>query len=832
MRFDAILQDIRYALRGLRKKPGFTLAVVVTLALGIGANAAMFGIVDRLLFRAPSYMKDPDRVNRVYLVRTFDGKENYGAWFQYTRFKDLERWTTSFDVSAAMTDAQTAVGVGENAREMRVGAVSASYWQLFDARPVIGRYFTAAEDTTPMGASVAVLSYPFWQSRYGGRADALGQRIKIAKVDYTIIGVLPPNFTGTSEERVPVAWIPITTYAGTEFTWNPKDLSNWYQKYNISWMQMLARRKPGVSVAAASADLSNAFRRSYAKQREMSPQTTLMELAKPRAIAASVLAARGPQASEVSKVARWVSGVAMIVMLIAAANVANLLLARALRRRREVAVRLALGVSRARLLSQLLTESLILALLGGVAGLAIAQWGGAVLRTQFLREADGVRVLGDDRTLLFAAAAVIVVGLLTGLAPAFQSTRGDLTTSLKSGAREGTYHRSRTRIALLVLQGALSVVLLVGAGLFVRSLNNVRGLRMGYDIDPILWVSVEERGEKLTDAEKKSLRERLAAEAKTLPGVANAARAVTVPFWMTWNEDIYVAGWDTAALNKMGSFNIQGASPDYLATMGTRLIRGRNIEASDSKEAPKVMVVSQSMATRLWPGKDALGQCVRVGSDTMPCTNVVGIAEDIRSSDEFNKDNMLYYYRPIDQVQQEGGGLFVRVRGDDAARAMEGIRRSLQKLMPGASYVTVRPMSEIFGPTIRSWQLGATMFVAFGSLALILAGIGLYSVIAYNVVQRTHELGVRVAFGAQVRDVIRLVLGEGLRVAAAGIVIGGSIALVAVRWVAPLLFNVDPRDPLVFGFVVAVLLGAAVLASLIPALRAARVDPNVALRSE
>src|SRR6185503_16093393 len=469
---------------------------------------------------------------------------------------DLERWSTSFDVAAAMTDANPAVGVGDNAREMRVGAVSASYWSLFDMRPVIGRFFTAAEDTTPVGAPVTVLSYAFWQSRYGGRSDALGQRVKIAKVDYTIIGVAPANFTGNSEERVPVAWIPITAYAGTEFTWNPKDLHNWYEKYNISWMQMVVRRKPGVSVDVATADLTNAFKRSYQKQRDMSPQTTLPEIARPRAVAASILAARGPNPSEVSKVARWVSGVAMIVMLIAAANVANLLLARALRRRREVAVRLALGVSRARLLSQLLTESLILAVIGGTVGLVVAQWGGAILRTQFLKDAQSVSVLADDRTLLFAGVAVVVVGVLTGLAPAIQSMRGDLTTSLKSGAREGTYHRSRMRVALLVLQGALSVVLLVGAGLFVRSLNNVRGLRMGYDIDPILWVSVEERGEKLSEAEKKSLRDRLHQEAKSLPGVANAARAVTVPFWMTWNEDIHVAGWDTAAINKMGQFNI------------------------------------------------------------------------------------------------------------------------------------------------------------------------------------------------------------------------------------------------------------------------------------
>ena len=831
MRLDAIRQDLRYALRGLRQKPGFTIAVALTLALGIGANAAMFTVTDRLLFRPPSFMTEPDRVHRVYLVRTFDGKENFGSWFQYTRFKDLERWTTSFDVVAGTSDSRVAVGVGENAMEMQIGAVSASFWRLFDLRPAAGRFFTAAEDTTPTGAAVAVLSYPFWQSRYGGRADAIGQQLKIAKTDYEIIGVAPKGFAGTATNRIPVVWVPITTFAAHEFNWNPNDLSNWHQKYNISWMQMLARRRPGVTPQAATADLTNAFKRSYAKQREMSPQTTREDIAKPRAVAGSVLTARGPQPSEVSRVARWVSGVAAIVMIIAAANVANLLLARALRRRREVAVRLALGVTRGRLLSQLLTESLLLAMLGGALGLVVAHWGGSVLSSLFLPGNDGISVLRDGRTILFAAAAVLVVGVLTGMAPVFQSGRGDLTGALKAGAREGTYHKSRTRTALLLVQGALSVVLLVGAGLFVRSLDNVRSLRMGYDIAPILWIGVQERGEQLSPAEKTALRERLAETARGLPNVANATRAVTVPFYMTWDEGIFVPGLDSGVVNAMGSFRIQSAAPEYLATMGSRLLRGRFIDRTDTEGSPRVMVVSETMARKLWPGKDALGQCVRVGSDTVPCTTVVGIAEDVRAGEDFADDALLYYYRPITQASPAMGGLFVRVRGS-AEREAEAVRRALQKVMPGTSYVTAQPMTQIFAPTIRSWQLGATMFVAFGGLALVLAAIGLYSVIAYNVTQRTHELGVRVAFGAQVRDLVRLVLGEGLRLATAGIVIGAGIALYAGRWVAPLLFDVRATDPLIFAGAIAVLLLTATVATLIPAMRASRVDPNVALRSD
>jgi len=829
MLFETIWSDIRHAARGLRQRPGFAAAVVITLGLGIGANAAMFGIVDRLLFRAPSYLADPGRVHRVYLVRTFDGKENPGSHFQYTRFKELERWSRSFDVASAVSESQAAFGVGPEARQMRVGGVSGSYWTLFDARPALGRFFGAAEDTTPSGARVVVLSYPYWQSRYGGRADALKETIRIGNAEYAVIGVAPRGFFGVAEPG-PAVWVPITAWAAAEFTWNPKDPYNWFQKYNISWMQMLVRRKPDVSVQNATLDLTSAYLRSYAAQRAISSGTTPAEITKPHALLGSVLAERGPQASDVSKVASWVLGVAFIVMLIAAANVANLLLARSLSRRREVAVRRALGVTRGRLLRQLLTESLLLAGLGGVVGIVVAQWGGSILRAQFLRDVNEVSVLGDSRTLVFASLAVILIGVLTGLAPALQSNRADLTTSLKSGVREGTLHRSRTRTALLLIQGALSVVLLVGAGLFVRSLIKVRGLRLGYDVEKLLFVSVEERGEKLTSAEKDALRNRLLTRAQALPGVESASRAVTVPYWMTWNEDIFVPGLDTAAINHMGSFTIQASTSEYLRTAGTRLLKGRFLEPSDTRNATNVIVVSEAMEKALWPGQNAIGKCVKIGADTAPCSPVVGVAENIRSA-SFEDDPMLHYYRSIDQVAADQGGLLVRVRGEAEAMS-ETIRKALQTDMPGASYVTARPMNEAFEPNIRSWRLGATMFVAFGTLALVLAGIGLYSVIAYNVVQRTHELGVRAAFGARAADLIRLIVREGLRVTTVGMAIGVAVALLGGRWISPLLFRVNAYDPWVIGSAIALLLGAGLLACLIPAARAARVDPNVALRTE
>jgi len=818
------LQDFRYALRTLAKSPGFTLGVVLTLALGIGANVAMFSVVDRMLFRPPPLLHDAGATHRIYLAQTWSGKEQAGGYMQYARYVDLTSWTTAFARTAAFTEQDLAIGVGTEAREMRVGIVSAAFFGFFDAPPALGRYFTAAEDSPPNGTAVAVLSHAFWQTRYGGRPEVLGSTLQIGPTVYTIIGIAPEGFVGLWPVQRPVAFIPITSHASALAAGRRE---TWWTTYSWQWLSMLAQRKPAVSVAAANADLTNAYLRSYAAQRPGSPGLTPAEIARPHAFVASVLSERGPNESNFAKVATWISGVALIVLLIACANVANLLLARALRRRREIAIRLALGVSRARLLSQLFTESVLLALLGGLAGLVVAEWGGAVLRAQFLAKSSEVSVMGDARTLLFGGVAALCAGLLTGLAPAL-TQHADVAGDLKAGAREGTFQRSRMRIALLVLQGALSVVLLVGAGLFVRSLRHVRVIPLGYDVDPVLLVDLNLRGMQLDSARNVALRRELLETARAIPGVEHASRQLTVPFWITWDLDLHVAGIDS--VHRLGDFELNAVTPEHFATLGTRILRGRGIEAQDGEHAPRVMVASQAMAKTLWPGRDPIGQCVRVGADTAPCSYVVGVAQNIKS-EQLGDDPGLFYYLSTAQWHPEQGGLFVRTHGE-AARSAETIRRSLQPVMPGAAYVTVTPLREILGEQTRSWQLGATMFLAFGALALALAAIGLYSVMAYNVAQRTQEMGVRATLGAQQRDLVGLVLNEGLRVGVVGIVIGVVIALAGGQWVGPLLFQESPHDPLVFGFVAVVLLGTTVLASFVPSRRAARVDPMVALRSE
>ena len=824
---DALYHDLRYALRTLAQRPAFTLGVVLTLGLGIGANVTMFSVVDRMLFRPPPLLRDPGLTHRVYLVTTYQGREFASNTVQYARYRDLTNWTTSFARTAAFTEEDLAIGNGADTREMRVGIVSAGFFGFFDAPPAIGRYFTASEDSPPNGTAVVVLDYGFWETRYNGRDDVLGTTLQIGPTVYTIIGVAPRGFVGLWPNQRPVAFIPITSYAAAMAVGKHFGSDSWWTTYTWRWSSMLVQRKPGVGNATADADLTNAYLKSYVAQLTTAPAMPKPQQARPHALAASVLSERGPNESSFAKVATWVSGVAVIVFFIACANVANLLLVRSFQRRREVAIRLALGVSRARLVSQLLTESLLLAVLGGLAGVLVADWGGVWLRAGFLPRSAAANVVNDPRSLFFAGTVALVAGLLIGLAPALQLRRG-LLNDLKAGARGVAYRRSRTRIGLLVLQGALSVVLLVGAGLFVRSLQHVRDVPLGYDVDRVLLVEPNMRGERLDSARMVGLRRELLTTAQSIAGVERAALQLTTPFWSSWDVPLYVAGIDS--VDRLGEFDLNAVSPDYFATVGTRIVRGRGISDGDSRNAPPVMVVSEAMARALWPGRDPIGQCVKVNALSAPCATVVGVANNIKVQ-QLGDDPALLYYLSAEQWHPDRGGLFVRTRGS-ATGASESIRRELQRAMPGASYITVTPLSEIIGHETRSWELGATMFLIFGALALTLAAIGLYSVIAYSVAQRTPELGIRTALGAQFGDVIRLVLREGLTLGLIGVAIGVALALLGSRWVGPLLFNESPHDPVVFGGVAAVLLGVAALASYIPALRAARVDPVVALRTE
>ena len=825
---DAFTSDASYAARGLRANPGFATAVVATLALGIGVNAAIFPIVDRLLFRLPPMLAAPELTHRVYLaLPTPDGAEQFfPEEISYPYYQTFRRETKSFARTAQYTDVIAVVGTGSAMRELPIGIVSGTFFSFFDAPPALGRYFGPADDRPPAGAPVAVLRYDTWQSRYGGKPDVIGSTLRIGSSIYTIIGVAPRGFVGILPENPPVAFVPTAAWQAASFAASGRK-GSWWTSQQINTGTLLVQRRSDIELRAANADLTKVMAGIWAEWMGGSGLNTIARY-KPSAMAASLLSERGPNRTRVAQVSALVGGMAVIVLLIACANVANLHLARAMRRRREIAVRLALGVSTRRLLSQLVSESVMLSVVGGVVGLAAGQLVGQLLRGIFTSGAAPAPLL-DSRTIAFTACALLATGILAAIGPALMARGYEVTRHLRAGVR-GRVERSRLRVSLLVLQTALSVLLLVGAGLFARSLANVRHQPLGFDPTGLLYVETRMADVRLPPAERTALRLRLLETARRLPLVEQAALTGSLPISdIAWGN-LRVPGIDSMTRMRMPDFYQNSVGAGYFAAMRTRILRGRPIDVQDAAGASKAVVVSNGLAKLLWPGQEALGKCVYVANDST-CTFVVGVAEDIRASLKAG-DAVPYYYVATAQNRPDlGRGLLLRMQGDPAAQ-VERVRAALQREMPGASYVTVAPYERIIDNAAHAWRLGATMFALFAALAVALAAIGLYGVITYDVAQRTHEIGVRMAVGARVSDVLWLVLREGLAIGAGGVLIGTAITLAGAGRIAALLFGISARDPVVYALVGVSMLVVATVASLAPAHRAASVDPNTALRAE
>lgn len=823
-RADQLLDDVRYAFRTLSRSRGYTATVIVTLALGVGANVAMFSVIDQMMYRPLPYLRDADQVNRVYLHSNLRDKRVLRGSMEYTRYTDLRDNSRSFSVTAVFAEPRVAVGVGENARERKAGVVSASFFSFFDAPPVLGRYFTEAEDRPPLGASVVVLSHALWQTEFAGR-DVIGERLKVGNIDGEIIGVAPPNLSVSNEADPPSVFVPITAYAGNA---GSSDAQTYFQKYAWGFTNMMVRRNPGVSEAEASADLTQAFLQSWRKEREAEPTVASLEVARPTATAGALKPWAGPDPALEARTSKWIAGITIIVLLIATANVINLALARALKRQRETAVRLALGAKRSRIVSQSIVESLVLSSGAAIAALFVAG-GGALLIRRMLRTTTTLTAPKfelDWRMFALAAALALAVGLLTGMLPALLSQRGNLSPTLRAGGRSGGSHRNGLRAALLVTQGALTVVMLVGAGLFVRSLTAVKNLPMGYTTDHVLRVSRVERGQ-ITNDDRTMLRRVLLERAQSLPDVQAASWVSSVPFISTSTTSIFVNGIDS--VSALGRFTYHATTPDYFKVMNTRIIRGRGFTNADVAGTLRVAVISEGMAKVIWPTRDAIGECMRLTADTMPCTTVVGISEDMVQQD-LEASQKFHFYVPIEQfTRTHGNGLLLLVRGDPAVQG-ESIRRELQRVVPGATYLTVQPLSDIVANAQRSWRMGASLLVMFGGLALAVAAVGLYGVLSYNVAQRMHELGVRSALGATPGRILKLVVRQSVVLILIGITTGGALAAFAGKWVRPLLFKQSATDPVVYGAVAVLMLIVAFAASASPALAASRADPNSALR--
>ena len=812
------MNDLRYALRTLARRPGLVAAAIVCLALGIGANATIFGVVDTLLFRPPPHVKDAGQVVRLYFRTRSPGfgtfTSSVSSYPLYTLIRDSAHAFS--EVAAFAGTRATGVGRGPDAHEAQLDLVSGSFFSLLGVKPALGRFYGVDEDRLG-GPRVVVLSHAFWKRQFGGDPGVLGREFRLGQNVYTVIGVAPEGFTGVNLEGVDL-WAPLAVA-----TADVMGGTSWLNRQSF-FVRILGRLRSGATAAQATHEATAAFRVDAAqvRYRHLDPDDT--------ALLGPVQQARGPEMSQDVKVSTWLAAVSAIVLLIACANVANLLLARAMQRQREIAVRLALGAGRRRLARQLFTESALLGLAGGAGALLLTVWAGPVIRAFLLPKMPGLSPALDGRVLYFTAAVALLTGLVAGVAPAWQVGHADLTPALKAGAGEGPFRRSRVRTGLLVGQVALTVVLIVGAGLFARSLRNVRGLNLGFDPEHVILATVDLASAGYRPAEMNALYLQMLERVQALPGVEYAAATAGSPFGWSMGMSVSVPGRDSIPTLKTGGPYYQAVTPGYFAAMGTP-VRGRAFTAADRRAL--VTVVNQTLARLVWPGESPLGKCIRLGGDKR-CWEVVGVVPDARRFQVVEDASMLVYIPFVGDEKNASNvvpALMVRTRGRPEDM-VASVRNAMQGTAADLPVARVTPLADLVAPSIRPWRLGTTMFGLFAGLALVLAAVGLYGVLSYTVAQRTQEIGIRVAMGAQRGAVLGLTVGQGVRIAALGAAIGALAALAGGRVLSSLLYGVSPQDPLVLLGAATTMLAVAAIASYLPARRATKVDPMVALRYE
>jgi predicted permease len=825
-------QNIVHAARSLRHSPGFAAAVITILALGIWANVVMFGILERILLQPPPHIVQPEQVRKVFRTRAgSNGSRDTSRSLSYPDFEAMKT-ASSFSAAAAYSSVQDAtIGRGESAERARMTTVTPGFLPLLGVQPVLGRAFTPEDDE--IGTPLTVLiGYGYWQQHFGADPDVLGRDLELGFGGFwggcataTVIGVLPRGFTGVELEQIDL-WLPLTATQAAQ-TGN----RDWYTSPSWSFVRILVRERPGTRDETAAVEATQLYLQTHRQQIDEGKVD-----AGTRILLGSLIAARGPDATRESAVARWLGGVSLIVLLIACTNVVNLTLGRAVDRSREMAVRLALGVSRGRLIGQLITESLMLAFLSGGIALLLTPGSADFLRRVLFPQLYWPYAPVSGRIIGFTLIVSAITGLAAGFIPALQASRPSLSASIRSGDRGSSSRRSRIGLTLQVAQGALSVILLVGAGLFVRSLGRVHTLDLGIDVDRLVEVTLEMNDIDPPAAMMRERHRRAADRVSRIPDVEGVA-ITTSPLGWGLGIDISVPGLDSIPEPPTGSPTVHYVSPGYCGVLGLRLLSGRGLLPADGPSGDRSLVVNAFMARTIWPGRSAVGQTVMVETrindpGSAVAYTVVGVVEDA-SNGELILDPEMQFYMPLDEAPDffTARALYVRTRGDPAP-LLGPIRREALAGDPDLRYVKVAPVRELFDPEARSWSLGATMFTVFGLLALVVAATGLYSILSYQVARRTREIGIRTALGARRGKLVGLVLGEGVRLTVVGLGLGFAVALAAARFVQPLLFQVSATDPLVYGTIAAVLLVTALAAGALPAWRVSRLDPVTALRSE
>jgi predicted permease len=819
---DAI-GDLRYAARGLRRQPLFATFAIITLALGIGANAAMFGVVDRLLLRGPRYVVAPHRVVRLYWTapKPDGGEVTSSRGFDRPVFPNLRAKTTMFSALAMYTTVSLArMGAEPSVTRVPRSSVTGGFFPLLGVQPELGRFFTQAETEAQPLPRFVVISHALWQREFGGDTAIIGRRIPLGTTPYEVIGVAPPGFTGADLQRVDL-WTPMSTPTGPS-------AGHWTRGHGSGWL-IIGRLKDGITAEQATADATNAHQRSYDGEDPI--------YAKGRISVGSLTLGEAGAESDDVRVSRWLIALSAVVVLVACANIMNLLLARAVARRREIAVRVSLGAGTRRLARLLFTETMLLSFAGGAAGLAIAAALSVLVRRVALPDVDWTGGVIDSRVLLYALGVCVFVCILLGVGPVLRAQRLNIVAGLRAGAGDGGGRRSFARGALMLAQSALAMVLLIGAGLFVRSFQRVTGADLGIEtnrvirIDPVFpstgsdWM-VESR-------QRDQFAELAIARLRQLPNVEQAALSVSLPFSTSGTVSFALPGRDS--LPSFGNFkdpDVSKVSPEYFATVGTRLLRGRLFTRDDGAGGRRVGIVSQTMARALWPGQDPLGQCMLIGDakSEADCAYVVGVVQDVRRR-SVREEPFMHYYVPLTQgnIGISGYTMIVRPKGD-AKAAIPALRQVMRQLAPQATYIDLEVLQDKVDPQLRTWRIGAIMFSIFAGLALVVAAVGLFSVVAYLVEQRRHELGIRIALGAGAGDVIGLVMRGVTWITAGGVVLGGIAGVIGGKLAEPLLYETTAAEPRLLGGLAAGLIAVSLLASGIPALRARKVEAMTVLR--
>ena len=817
-----LLKDIRYGVRMLTKNPGVTLVAIITLALGIGANTAIFSGVSAFLMR-PLSVPNPGE-----LIRPLEVAEDRGVTdeWSYPDFLDYRSQSSSFTGLAAEDMIQAAIG-SENENDVIWGqVVSANYFDVLEVQPLLGRSFLSDEDKTPGANPVVVLSHSFWQRRLASDANIVGKTVQLNNRPYQVIGIAPESFGGTKFALALDFWTPISM--AEELRRNPGILAD----RGSHWMNVIGRLKPGVSIEQASADIAAIAPRlnqAYPDDRASSTQ-------------AKVVTELDGRWAEMGNVFESAGAIAMaivgLILLIACANVANLMLARAAARRKEIGIRLALGASRARLIRQLLTESLLLSIVGGGLGLLLALWVTELMQG-FVPVLDYNIINNffaiDSRALIFTLVISLATGLVFGLAPAWHSSNPDVVPVLKGNpevAKRGRLRAFGLRNVLVVAQVSLSLVVLVCGGLFIKSFRKAQTMDPGF-ANPnglIAWMSPTLIGYE--EEQGRSFYRNVIERVSSIPGVESASFVRTIPLSDSSNSNGPVLKEGETLPRGSAGRNIMTTvvSAGYFKTMQIPLVEGRDFDDRDSPKTQRVIIVNQRMAEMLWPGESAVGKRIYIGAESRDAREVVGVVKTGKYR-ALAEDPKPFFYYAMSQLRPSTMALIVRPNVDP--RSLVGAVRSeiqaLDRRMPVYGFKT---MTEHKTYALWAPNMAATFSLAFGVIAVLLSAVGLYSVMAYVVSQRTREVGIRMALGANRRDVLKMITREGMRLAVVGVGIGLVLALALAQVLSSLLIGISGYDVTTFVIVPSLLVSVALVACFLPARRATKVDPLVALRYE